>query len=172
MIIKSTNNSSKINNLSSYRANKLFSLSAFSLIEILLVIAFLSVVAATGMSLYRNYLKSVEADTAADIIISDLKNIQTKAISGEDNLKWGIHFINGESDYYETFSTATDYAAGTVKDTFYLPGTIVFSDPSEGNIKDIIFNKISGTISSETTLTIGSDIKSRTITVTAIGNIY
>jgi len=148
--------------------------SGVTLLEIIIVMSILAILATMATGYYRNYLKSVELQNAAKNIIFDLKGVQVKAMSGENQLKWGVHFVNSSSDYYETFSTPTNYAdpSKVVENTIYLPSTVIFTNPSEGNTADIIFERIKGTISSLATITISSENNSQTITVTVQGNVY
>lgn len=148
--------------------------SGFSLIEVIIVIGILAVLTAGSIGIYSNYSKNVELDTSANSIISDLKSAQSKAINGEESLKWGIRFINGTDDYYEIFSTSDSYTVGVSpeKKTVYLVKGVTFSDPSEGTSKDIIYDKIRGTITSDTTVKITSGGTEKTINITALGNIY
>jgi type II secretory pathway pseudopilin PulG len=144
----------------------------FSLLEILLVMAIVVLIAGIGVGFYVNYGRSVEVNSAAQTLIFDLKQAQSKSMGGVDGLKWGIHFVNeaSSSDYYEIFSTETDYANGTVVSKNYLSGGIAFSVPTEGNSTSIIFNKISGG-TTETSIAIFSGGATKTINVSAIGNI-
>lgn len=146
--------------------------SGITLIETLLVIGVLAVLAVTGAGIYRNYSKNVELEANVNAIISDLKGVQSKAINGEEDLKWGIHFINSTNDSYEIFSTATDYLGGTVKRTAPLTDRITFSTPSEGANYDIIFNKIRGTVDAQKQVVLTFEGSNKTITVTTIGTIY
>lgn len=146
-----------------------------TLIETLLVIGVLVILAVTGSGIYRNYSKNVELEANASAIISDLKSVQSKAMSGEDGFKWGIRFVNppaGADDYYEIFSTATDYLGGTVKRRGYLTDRITFSDPIEGDNNDVIFNKVRGTVDSQEQVILTFEGINRNITVTTIGTIY
>ena len=148
-------------------------MSAFTLLEALIVVAILSVLAFAGFGLYRNFVKSSELDLLTKEIIFGLKNVQVKAMAGDKGLKWGIHFVNDSSDYYEFFSTPADYssASTTIDNVFYLPGAAYFTNPTTSST--VLFNKIRGTIAATTTVSVSSpdgDIK--TITVTPIGNIY
>ena len=139
-----------------------------TLIETLLVIGVLAILAVTGSSIYRNYSKNVELEANASAIISDLKSVQSKSMNGEEGLKWGIRFVNGTDDYYEIFSTATDYLGGTVKRRAYLTDRITFSSPTD----DIIFDKIRGTVDAQKQVVLTFEGTNKTITVTTLGTIY
>ena len=145
--------------------------NGFSLLELLIVISVIVILGTTGVNFYRNYVKSVELESTAKIIVSDLKTARAKAMTGEDNLKWGAHFVNGANDYYELFSTATDYGGASVKMTVFLPKAVSFSAPGEGVNLDVIFSKISGTATNSSVI-VSSEGQTRTVTVTALGNIF
>ena len=152
-------------------------LRGFTLLEVLITIAILAILVSFSSAYYRNIAKSRELGVSVKNIISNLKYSQGKAIAGEDQMKWGIHFINGPSafdDYYEIFSTPTVYAdASTViTETIYLPSTVIFNDPAASSNKDIIFDRIKGTISAQATIGITSESNSKIITINAQGNIY
>jgi CHASE3 domain sensor protein len=132
--------------------------------------AVLVILSSLSFGYYQNYVKSVELESAARTISFNLKNAQAKAMTGENNLKWGAHFVNGASDYYETFSTATNYAGGTVKETFYLPGSLRFTNPADNNTLDIIFSKIAGTTTAAT-VTINSSTNAKNINISDLGRI-
>ncbi|MEK9154844.1 MAG: type II secretion system protein [Patescibacteria group bacterium] len=144
----------------------------FSLLELLLVVGILSIISLVAFGAYRDFVKNSGLDSIAKGIIFDLKGARAKAMTAENNLKWGAHFINSTDDYYEIFSTPTDYssASTTIDSTVYLGGNISFSEPAVSST--IIFAKIKGTISATTTITVISESNSKTITVTPIGNIY
>jgi len=145
-----------------------------TLLETLLVIGVLAILGAIGSGIYSGYSQNVELEANASAIISDLKSVQSKAINGEDGLKWGIHFINGADDKYEIFSTPTYYSdpLKIVKGTPYLSGGITFFSPSEGVSYDIIFNKILGTVDIQKQITLTFAGTNKIITVTTIGTIY
>jgi len=150
-------------------------MKGFSLLEILIVIGILAVIAAVGSGFYMNYARVVELNSIGKSIISDLKGAQAKAMSGEGGLKWGVRFVNSTNDYYEIFSTPSDYnnPAKEITDTIFLSGGLSFSRPVESSEIIIIFDKIKGTVASEETI-IASSVngQSKTITVTKGGNIY
>lgn len=147
-------------------------LKSFTLLEVLIVISILAILTTLVTGFYRNYAKNVELDAVAKEIIAELKFAREKAIAGEDDRYWGIHFINSTSDSYELFSnTSASYTGATITQTIFLPGAIIFTTPGEGVNLDVIFNKITGTTNANA-ITITSENNSKTITATSIGNIY
>ncbi|MFZ2310792.1 MAG: hypothetical protein WAW11_04600, partial [Patescibacteria group bacterium] len=73
-----------------------------------------------------------------------------KAMNGLEDQNWGIHFVNSTNDYYEIFSTPSNYSdvAKKILVTSYLQNGITFSSPAEGVDADIIFIKINGQVAS------------------------
>lgn len=148
-------------------------LRGFSLLELLLVVAILGILGAAGVGYYHNAAKDIEVTTVARTLASELRDVRAKAMGGESQKKWGIHAVNGASDYFEVFSTPTNYAdpGMSVERTQYLFSGVAFSDPSEGTSKDIIFTGISGT-TTISSFTLVSQTQSVTVSVTALGLIY
>lgn len=147
--------------------------SGFSLLEMLLVISVLAVLGSIGSAYYFNVVKNIEMSTAATGIISDLKHAQSSAMAGEAGVRWGVHFVNGADDYYQIFSTPTNFtsASTTIASITYLPQQIFFVTPTEGSTKDIVFERITGVVAS-TTITLTSSDSTHVITVPAIGSAY
>ncbi len=155
------------------RTKNLQNIAGFTLLELLMVISILAVITAIGSGYYRNYARNIEFDAAAKTMMFALKKAQAKAMAGEGTMKWGIHAVNGAEDYYEIFSTPTNYAdsSKTISETTYVSSLLAFSDPSEGNSTDIIFDKINGAASAASVV-FSFEGSTKTITVTAAGNIY
>jgi prepilin-type N-terminal cleavage/methylation domain-containing protein len=147
----------------------------FSLLELLIVMAIIVTMATVGSGMYRNFGKSVELSSTAQVISADMRQMQAKAMAGEGGFKWGAHFVNTTpDDYYVLFSTSgTTYAdASTVSTaTTTLAKTITFSDPADSTSKDIIFNKISGTTTAAT-VSVVSEGLTQTVNVSSVGTIY
>jgi prepilin-type N-terminal cleavage/methylation domain-containing protein len=145
--------------------------TGFTLLEVLIVFGILGIVATASSGFYNNYNKSIEIKTTAKVISADLKQMQAKSMAGEGGLKWGIHFVNGDSHYYELFSTTDSYSVGKIKvSENYLPSRIAFSSPTLNTSKDIIFNKITGeTVATSISIT-ASDV-TETISIATIGTI-
>lgn len=147
--------------------------NGFTLMEVLLVIAILAVLTAISAPMYRSFIKTSELNSVSKTIISFLKEARSKSMSGNLGLKWGVHFVNSSADYYESFSTPTDYndSSKNVVATTSLPLGVNFTEPV--STSNIIFGKINGTTTATTTITFTSaDNESKTVTVTPIGNIY
>ncbi|MDO8604628.1 MAG: type II secretion system protein [bacterium] len=144
----------------------------FSLLELLIVVAIVAILGAAGSGFYHGAVTKIEVQSVSRAIASDLKHMRSKSMSGEAELKWGVHVVNtnGGPHYYEIFSTATGYAGGTITGTTTLSSGVTFSDPSAGTSKDIIFSRISGTTTS-TTISILSGNTMETITISSIGTI-
>jgi prepilin-type N-terminal cleavage/methylation domain-containing protein len=144
----------------------------FSLIELMLVISVLVILSSIGVGSYINYAKSVEINSVTQALVFDLKQAQSKAMTGEGGLKWGIHAVNGVKDYYEIFSTPTDYSSASkvIISTNYLQSNVNFTDPVSDSTKDIIFNKISGSTTGAS-LIVNSQNITRMVNVSSIGNI-
>lgn len=143
----------------------------FSLVEILLVVAALALISGIGFGYYRNFQKNIELETTADTLLSDLRAMRSRAMAGEQSSKWGAHLVNGSNDYYELFSTTSDYASGSVDVSAYLSAGAQFANPGEGANKDIIFNAITGSASADTISLMFED-RTITITINGSGTIY
>jgi prepilin-type N-terminal cleavage/methylation domain-containing protein len=149
--------------------------SGFTLLEVLIVVAILGAIVAVTTGMYLNFSKDTELETSAKEIIYELQTVRSRSMTGENGLKWGINFVNDTDDYYQIFSTPTDYASASmsVDTTKYLQNNLTFTDPLPATSSVVLFNKISGSIDAEKTITISSSIAgTRTITITTSGNIY
>lgn len=145
----------------------------FTLLEVILIMGILAILTTVGFGYYRNFARSIELESATNTLIADLKTAQAKSMAGTDNRKWGIHIVNGASDYYEMFSTPTTYADATasVSETTYLPNGVVFSSPAEGNTRDVLFTKITGTATASS-VSLNFESTTRMITIKGVGTIY
>lgn len=144
--------------------------TGFTLLEIMIVVAILVIIASISRDFYGSFVSSAQLEDNAKTIIYDLRNTRDKAMNGQDDKNWGVHVVNGTSDYYEIFSTPTDYSdvAKSVLVTSYLRNGITFSSPVEANNLDILFTKISGQVTS-TSLTIKAGLNERIIYVKGQG---
>ncbi len=142
--------------------------------ELLIVLSIVAVLGGGGVGFYQNFSKDVELKTTMRVINADLRTARAKSMARQDDLKWGVHFVNDGANphYYELFSTPTDYANASmsVSATTTLSKGLTFSDPSSGT-KDIIFYKVAGTTTAST-VGVTSSAGTQTLTISALGTIY
>jgi prepilin-type N-terminal cleavage/methylation domain-containing protein len=145
----------------------------FTLLEVLLVAALLAMIATFSVGVYRNYGVNIQLEATRKNIIYDLRQMQVRAAAGESRRNFGAHFVNGSQDYYELFSTPSNYADGgkTTLSLVYLPGTVVFIRPSNNASQDIIFSSITGATTADY-ITISSENNAKSVNTTASGSVY
>lgn len=146
--------------------------SGFTLIELLLGVTILGIVSAIAAESYVNYVKYAQFDAFAKQFLFDAREARSAATSQKEGTKWGVRVINGTFDSYEIFSTDSTYALGTSTATVFLPVGISWSSPAEGNTRDIIFSKLTGTTTADTVVAVSLAGDIATTTITANGLIY
>ena len=149
-------------------------MKAFTLLELILTMTVLMILAAVAFNSYYNFQLEIKVDEEANRIKQILRQVQQKAISGEQSAKWGVRFINAttSNQYYDVFY-GDGYAAGTSTERYYLAEGIDFTSPASSSTLDAIFNKRTGTNSSSSAITISvktqtSDII-KNVTITTKG---
>lgn len=149
--------------------------AGFTLLELLIVVAILVLIGALSVNYLSFYQKDLDLEKDADQIVNYLEQARNKSMAKEDNKAWGVHFENpaSGSDFFELYSTNTNYAGGTVSEKIYLSSGIIFSDPVTGNSTDIQFSKLSASVASSTSVTIVSQTtnNSKTIIVNTEGRV-
>lgn len=148
----------------------------FTLIELLLVIGILSVLASISIPVYRTFVKDVELGSASSAIFYDLKRARANSMTGQAGMKWGLHMVGGSPSYYQVFSSpeSFDHPSTSIESIYYLPKNIIFTIPANTSTKNIIFEKIRGTLLAEETVIITDTVDgiSKTIQINSSGNVY
>ncbi len=125
----------------------------FTILELVISIAVISIIGVMAGVELINYQRSTAAESVARDIMSELRFAQSRAITGEDGDlngqgdAWGVRFSNSADDTYQVFYGSV-YNSASATATIYLPSSVVFTSPTEGNNKDIIFTKLTGTATS------------------------
>ncbi|MBI1755286.1 hypothetical protein HYR65_03300 [Candidatus Azambacteria bacterium] len=92
-------------------------------------------------------------DKNVNNLVENLRQTQANAKSGKNDLAWGIHLINKDSEnsFYEIFSTASDYAQARTKEMISLDKNVKFCRPLQESM-DVVFAKGEGTINTDTSI--------------------
>lgn len=140
-------------------------LKAFTLIEILIVVALFGAIVSIGVPLTQSALTGSELDTAAEVSLKSLKTSQALAQAVKDDSQWGVRFNGSSVTQFKGSSYASrDSAYDAVVD---LGSKTVFS-----GLGEVVFTKISGMPNQTGAITITNTGKVITITVAANGAIY
>jgi len=141
--------------------------SGFTLVEMILVIALMSVLAGFAGTSYFGVRNRRVFEDSVDRIVADLRWTMARASSQEGGGQWGVRFTNpsgSSNDYYEIW-TGTSYAGGTIVSRSQLDSSVSLSSPGSGSVKDIIFAKSTGLPSSSYTVGLQSTVGGYTATV-------
>ncbi len=130
-------------------------MKGYSLLELLLVISIIIIIAAVISPFFFGSKISTEIEEEAKKIASVLKISQSKSMTGENSLNWGVYFSNITSTepLYDVFQGA-NYASGTTTDRYYLSSAIIYQSPVAGASTEIVFNKRSGNLTGNASATI------------------
>ncbi len=144
----------------------------FTLIELVIVIAIGVILGTIGLVSLSGYRRQQSLRLASQSIVTFLKDAQSRSISQEGGLRWGVRFDNlmtGRDNYLLVSGPPFGPAGSTVA----LPASIEFQDPLDGTSKAAVFSNTTGLPTSSVTIIIrliGSST-TKTITVNAQGTI-
>ncbi len=136
----------------------------FTLIEILLSVAIISLVTGMSLPLLASFNDRNDLDLTTQSIVSQLRRAQTYARGMSGDSQWGVHTPNGSA----TFFKGTAYAS---RDAAYDEPTDISTTITVGGLSDIIFAKLDATPSTtgNITLTNANTNETRTVTINAKG---
>ncbi len=137
----------------------------FSLIEVLLSIAILSILVGIGAPRYHVLSVRNDLDIAINTIAQKAHRAQVLSEAASSNITWGVYIKSGSITLYKGAS----YAARdtTADEIALLPTTITPSASTE-----MLFQKITGTLTAPVSLTLNSTTnESRTISINTKGTV-
>lgn len=117
-----------------------------TLVEVLLSVAILVILGTVGFISYGGYQRKVELDAVTRDILVTLREAQGKAMTGQDDKSWGVHFDANPTNTYVLYrDDGSGYAAATEKRTSYISSYIKISTVSiQGGGTEILFAKRTG----------------------------
>jgi prepilin-type N-terminal cleavage/methylation domain-containing protein len=138
----------------------------FTFIEVLIVIALLGLLVGLSIPFYQSFQVSNQLDTTAFEIVQTLRLAQAKAMAGENEENFGVHF---ESQKFVLFEGDVYQNADPANEVTEIPKTLSVATSFGQNI---IFSRIKGETSPGGTVTVRSDInESKAIQINVKGNI-
>lgn len=148
----------------------------FTLIELVLVIAILSILAGIFITSFISAQKRSELDNSSQQIIAILKLAQNKTLASEQNSQYGVSFNTAASPHqYILFKGVNYVSRETSYDQVYsLPKTLGFFGVSLDGGSEVVFEKLTGTAkqSGNITLRLKTDIsQSKTIYISNSGTV-
>ncbi|MDD4930998.1 MAG: prepilin-type N-terminal cleavage/methylation domain-containing protein [Candidatus Colwellbacteria bacterium] len=118
----------------------------FSIFELLIVMALMSVIAAMGIGYYFNYQRQTMLKSSLERVNAFLYSIQQKSIGQEGSSQWGVHFENPSGAGLPFYASFKGSSYSTAEQTVYLDGALDFAFPADGTSVDIVFDRITGKV--------------------------
>ncbi|HOK20754.1 MAG TPA: prepilin-type N-terminal cleavage/methylation domain-containing protein [Candidatus Paceibacterota bacterium] len=127
----------------------------FTLIELIISLVIIAIIATVSFSNLSGHQEKMAVDLEAEKIVAYLRETRNRALAGQDNSSWGVHFVNvaDGTDYYNLFKGSTFDSSGIV-DTHYLSKKVELIVPPVNSSTDVIFAKSTGNLSNSATATI------------------
>lgn len=118
--------------------------SAFTLIELLIVVAIISVISVGGFTVVSRYRDSQNLKLTSNELIASIRETQKRSVTQRDGKQWGIRFTNSASIRKFEIWGGSSYASGTVDQSYQLKRNIQFTNPYTSSTYDLIFTVITG----------------------------
>lgn len=138
--------------------NKKTKKSGFSLIELILVVAIISIVGASTIPVGSRFLVQNNFRNKTSEIVSSLRTAQINTISGKEDRQWGVEISASTIKLYAVGDSAFDQ-------TFSIPPSISITQNT------IVFNKLTGNPTTTGSIVVSSSIGSNTVTVNEVGTV-
>ena len=137
--------------------NNLLQKNGFTLIELILVVAIISILAASATSFGSNFLTRNNLENKTNEVVSSLRTAQVNAISSKEDRQWGVETTSSQIKLFAVGDSGFDQ-------TFSVPASISIS------VENVVFDKLTGNPDSVSTITVSNNIgESNTVTVNEVG---
>jgi len=138
--------------------------TAFTLIEILIVIALFSSVVLIGVPLSQSNLNSSEVETATEVSVSSIRIAEAYSRSSTGDSDWGVHFQNNKVIVFK----GSDFLA---RDQEYDIETIFSNKIGFTGLGEIVFSKLRGLPDVSGNIYINTIDRTQTITINDVGGL-
>ena len=140
----------------------------FTIIEVLIAIAIIGVLSAMVIPYYNSFLARNELKNEALKMVDMLRRARGQAMSGQDDLQWGVHFESGK---YVLIRGTSYGVSDPFNEEISLPAVLTISTINlNGGGSNVVFSKIRGETSQFGTTTIQNDInESKNIVISQQG---
>lgn len=128
---------------------------AFTLIELIVVVAISAIVSVGGFLILYKYSASQNLKLATGEITAVLRNTQKMSVAQENGKQWAVRFSNSTSSgqVFRTWS-GLSFASSTANQTYKLRTGVNFGNPVVGKDIDVIFSPITGELSQNQIITL------------------
>jgi len=129
--------------------------SAFTLVELIVVVAISAVVSVGGFFTIYKYRAAQNIKLAMSEIVAVSRNTQGMSVTQKNGKQWGIRFSNSVADgqSFRTWS-GSSFASSSPDQTYKLRAGVNFGNPATGKDIDVIFSPISGEVSQNQIITL------------------
>lgn len=144
----------------------------FTLIELVLVVAFLLLLVAAATPAYVEFTAKYQLDANARDLEQLLRTAQNLSMATRDDDTYGVHLVSGAGGAFVLFKGASYAARDAVtfgEISYALPGSISLSETVTGD--DVVFGKVDGTTDDIGSMTLTGRSGTRMITVNEAGRV-
>jgi len=141
----------------------------FTLLEILISIAVISIVSVLVVSGFSSFRESAQLNEAQSQILGIFRDARNRTLSSEKNTQYGVHFETSRVVLFSGSSYNSDLPSN---EPYLFPFLTRISSISLGGPVDIVFARLTGATSASGTVTIESisnTAKTKIITILSSG---
>lgn len=148
--------------------------SAFTLIELLVVVALTAILATVSFLNLKGFNVLNNLQRGGETVAAALRDARQRSITQENGMRWGVHFSNSSQGQSYTLFSGPNFSSSTTKYPYALRRGVFFSNPSSSSSLDIVFNPLTGTLSTTSIVSLVDELKDGnvyTIIANTLGNV-
>jgi prepilin-type N-terminal cleavage/methylation domain-containing protein len=134
----------------------------FTFIELLLVVALLSIITGVSTIFYSRFLTQNAVDNTVDQVLGSFRKAQMYSLSGRKDSNWGVSYTSNTITLYSGNSYATRNSA--LDENYTINNNITIT-----GLTDINFSRPNGIPSTTASITVNGGNNSKTITINELG---